>query len=98
MSDPKHISLRANAEVLSQFAQHCTYTEIVSATEKHYQFKIKRRAEKPPSALFSDDESKVYPFEDWAREQTLIQWVSKEGRYRLGWLENGVKVTIIVEE
>jgi hypothetical protein len=91
---------RARAERLKlEFSEHCTKAEIISATEEHFQYRVERRASRPLSTLFGNDESRIHTFDYWCADQTIIDWSSgTKSRFWIGYLPDKTKITIIVEK
>jgi hypothetical protein len=89
---------RAHRIVL-EFQEHCEKVEIVSIEPHHYQFRVWRKASRPLSTLFGNDESRIHTFDYWCADQTVIEWSSvTKSRFWIGYLADKTKVTIIVEK
>lgn len=89
---------RAEA-LMSEFSHFCDSAMVVSANAKHFQYRVARKSVKNPSALFSNDEPLLYPFDHWAAIQTDIKWsAGAKSKFWIGYLKDGTKVTIVVEK
>lgn len=88
---------RAEA-LLADMRPFCEKAELISATEKHIQIRVHRNSVPNPSALFSDDNEKLYPFDEWSRCQTEIKWSNiPRGRHWVGFMGD-IKITIVIEK
>lgn len=84
--------------LLLEFAHFCDSAAIISVGSKHFQFRVRRTPVKNPSALFSEDEPVLYPFDEWSRCQTEIKWSNiPRGRHWVGHIGD-IKVTIVIEK
>lgn len=91
------LETRANA-LMAQFSPFCESAVITSLTKAHWQFKVRRKAEREPSSLFGDGDAIHYPFDEWCTRQGDIEWTSGgRGQFWIGALSDKTRVTIKVE-
>lgn len=83
--------------LIAQFLPLCDSVNVISLSPEHWQFRIRRKVSSPPSTLFGDGETRFFPFDEWCSKQGDIEFTSK-GRFRLGLLKDGTKITIRVDQ